>query len=564
MFDDLATHKRSPENRVFVNRNLRLEKIKFFGFDMDYTLAIYKSPDFESMAFDLVVDRLISLGYPEDLKQFKYNPIFPVRGLWFDMIYGNLLKVDGFGNILMGCHGLTFISPTEIEESYPNKFVQLNDSKIYVLNTLFNLPETYLIACLVDYFDKSSEYTKTNDKTGVKSGDVIMSYKSIFQDVRAAVDWVHMAGSMKKCVLENLSKYVENDPRIKTLLSQLRENDRKTFLLTNSDFTYTNGIMKYLIGEDWTDYFDIAIVDAHKPRFFAEGTVFREVNTATGALKIGIHSGPLCRGAVYSGGSCDAFRHLLKMKGRDVLYVGDHIFGDVLRSKKTRGWKTFLVVPELNHELSVWTGRRPLFEKLGELDSIMAELYRNLDGNTRSKPEISNILNAIKEVTYEMDHEYGVLGSLFRSGSRTTFFASQVERYADIYASSCYNLVHYPTFYFFRAPMMLMPHESTVDHAAVMHQKSSRRLQHQDSVGDQVRDWNKLNLKSTTFCHEEDEEENDNPSSSDTDNGDNNSGRPEQDDNAKVGVHNQENSHEQMGPSADVVVENQAFVERGD
>lgn len=67
-----------------------------------------------------------------------------------------------------------------------------------------------------------------------------MSYKSIFQDVRAAVDWVHMAGSMKKCVLENLSKYVENDPRIKTLLSQLRENDRKTFLLTNSDFTYTN------------------------------------------------------------------------------------------------------------------------------------------------------------------------------------------------------------------------------------------------------------------------------------------------------------------------------------
>ena len=25
--------------RVFVNRNLRMEKIAFFGFDMDYTLA---------------------------------------------------------------------------------------------------------------------------------------------------------------------------------------------------------------------------------------------------------------------------------------------------------------------------------------------------------------------------------------------------------------------------------------------------------------------------------------------------------------------------------------------
>ena len=33
--------------RIFVNRSLHLEKIKFFGFDMDYTLAEYKSPEYE-------------------------------------------------------------------------------------------------------------------------------------------------------------------------------------------------------------------------------------------------------------------------------------------------------------------------------------------------------------------------------------------------------------------------------------------------------------------------------------------------------------------------------------
>ncbi|VDN20472.1 unnamed protein product [Gongylonema pulchrum] len=32
-------YKRDPAHRVFVNRNLRMEKIRFFGFDMDYTLA---------------------------------------------------------------------------------------------------------------------------------------------------------------------------------------------------------------------------------------------------------------------------------------------------------------------------------------------------------------------------------------------------------------------------------------------------------------------------------------------------------------------------------------------
>lgn len=111
-----------------------------------------------------------------------------------------------------------------------------------------------------------------------------------------------------------------------------------------------------------------------------------------------------------------------------------------MRSKKKSGWRTFLVVPELQRELTVWTERRSLFEKLRELDSLMASLYKDLDNSTKQKPEIAEITKNIREATYEMDQEYGVIGSLFRSGSRTTFFATQVERYADIYANSCYNL----------------------------------------------------------------------------------------------------------------------------
>lgn len=50
-------------------------------------------------------------------------------------------------------------------------------------------------------------------------------------------------------------------------------------------------------------------------------------------------------------------------------------------------------------------------------------------------------------------------------GSRHTFFSSQAMRYADIYSFSCFNLLHYPLCYMFRAPTMLMPHESTVPHS---------------------------------------------------------------------------------------------------
>jgi 5'-nucleotidase len=38
-------HQDDPACRIFVNRSLTLEKIKFYGFDMDYTLAEYKSPE---------------------------------------------------------------------------------------------------------------------------------------------------------------------------------------------------------------------------------------------------------------------------------------------------------------------------------------------------------------------------------------------------------------------------------------------------------------------------------------------------------------------------------------
>ncbi len=35
--------------------------------------------------------------------------------------------------------------------------------------------------------------------------------------------------------------------------------------------------------------------------------------------------------------------------------MGDHIYGDILRSKKTLGWRTMLVVPELETELEIQT-----------------------------------------------------------------------------------------------------------------------------------------------------------------------------------------------------------------
>ncbi|XP_059615132.1 cytosolic purine 5'-nucleotidase isoform X3 [Phlebotomus argentipes] len=473
--EPMSTQKyyRKAAHRIFVNRSLHLENIKFYGFDMDYTLAEYKSPQYEQLGFDLVKERLVNMGYPDEIQQFEYDPSFPIRGLWFDTLYGNLLKVDAYGNILVCVHGFEFLKHSQVYDFYPNKFLKLDESRVYVLNTLFNLPETYLLACLVDFFTNSKEYTR--EKNGVRCGQLFMSFKSIFQDVRGAVDWVHIQGDLKSRTIENLEYYVKKDPRLPMVLSRIRESGSKVFLLTNSDFKFTDNIMTYLFDfphgakmdeahRNWRTYFDLIVVDAGKPLFFGEGTILRQVDTSTGALRVGKHMGPLQIEHVYSGGSCDVFTSLMGAKGKDVLYIGDHIFGDILKSKKIRGWRTFLIVPELVQELHVWTDKCQLFAELQQLDIMLGDMYKNMDSSAKEKPDISKVRASIRDVTHKMDLAYGMMGSLFRSGSRQTFFSSQVVRYADLYAASFLNLIYYPFSYMFRAPAMLLPHESTVAH----------------------------------------------------------------------------------------------------
>uniref|UniRef100_A0A8B9RN34 5'-nucleotidase, cytosolic II, like 1 n=1 Tax=Astyanax mexicanus TaxID=7994 RepID=A0A8B9RN34_ASTMX len=396
-----------------------LENIKCYGFDMDYTLAIYKSPEYEGLCFELLRDRLVSVGYPHELLRYSYDPNFPTRGLVYDSSYGNLLKVDSHGNILVCAHGFIYLTGAEILHYYPTRFIQRDDTeRFYILNTLFNLSETYLYACLVDFFTGCSRYK--NCQQGFKHGDLFMSYKSMFQDVRDAMNYLH------------------DTPRVPEMLSRIK-NVAKVFLATNSDYNYTEGIMKYLLESPpgsknpkklWRSYFDLVVVDTRKPLFFAEGTVLRQVDTNTGKLRIGTYTGDLQHGTVYSGGSSDLVCDLLDVRGKEILYVGDHIFGDILKSKKRQGWKTFLVVPELAKELQVWTEKNGMFQELRQLDVYLSELHN-------------------------MDLCYGKMGSLLRYGCTKTLFASQLLRYADLYAASCLNLINYPLTYLFSASSVL-------------------------------------------------------------------------------------------------------------
>jgi 5'-nucleotidase len=69
---------------------------------------------------------------------------------------------------------------------------------------------------------------------------------------------------------------------------------------------------------------------------------------------------------------------------------------------------------------------RRLVFNIMSCDIIAVFVYRDLDSSTKEKPDITKLRMSIRDVTHKMDLAYGMLGSLFRSGSRQTFFSSQV------------------------------------------------------------------------------------------------------------------------------------------
>ena len=48
--------------RIYCNRNLRLDQVTHVGFDMDYTLAIYNQPEMDRLSIEVTARKLIYMG----------------------------------------------------------------------------------------------------------------------------------------------------------------------------------------------------------------------------------------------------------------------------------------------------------------------------------------------------------------------------------------------------------------------------------------------------------------------------------------------------------------------
>lgn len=455
------------DTKVFCNRTLNMKRINYIGLDMDHTLVRYKSANFEGLAHKIMCEKLVkSKKYPESILKLEFDYKRAIRGLVIDKAKGNLLKLSRHTAIRNSYHGLQPIQYNQQKRVYKSTYIDLKDKSYDKVDTSFSISFATLFAQLV-------ELKNTTEKLSLPD------FATIAEDLNFALDQAHRDGSLKDVVRENLDKFIIKDVETVRGIERYLKHGKKLFIVTNSDFRYAKLLLDYAInpflknGRTWEDVFAFVIVDAKKPGFFFSETPFLRLNPRNGQTLE--HSGQLTPGT-YSGGNADRFTSDLGLEPDEILYIGDHIYGDIVRLKKDCAWRTALVVEELDEEIKNLKKARPTIQMINKLMDKKIPLEIQIDNLISKKIESGKDvhdkqIDALIKKSTEIDKKIGPLiskqsklfnpywGEVMRVGIEESYFAYQVERFACIYMARLGYLFNMSPRTYFRSMKRPLPHE---------------------------------------------------------------------------------------------------------
>jgi len=456
---DFVDERVPYSRRVFCNRNLRMDRIRFIGFDMDYTLARYTEA-MEFLQAEMALARLVQrYGYDRGVLALRYDPSFAIRGLTVDTARGNIFKMDSHRFVGRVWHGTQVLDSEVRKRTYTNRKVSPSDERYVMVDTLFSLPEISLYSQLVNYVDRMDPHSSKP------------TYEKLWSDLRSAMDSLHRDGTLKARIRANLSRYIFEDDELAETLHRFRSAGKKLFVLTNSEADYTQAVMSYLLDDrypgyaTWEDYFDFVVTFARKPSFFTSEEPFLEVDESLQVTNI--EATKLKRGTMVSGGNFLDLARLTGMVGEEVMYVGDHIYGDILRSKVHTHWRTAMVVQEMEDELDQIHAHRAALDELEAKQRHRFQLTlelaaRALDGDRAEavRTEIRELGRALQTFEQGFVESFNPgWGMLFRDRAELSAFGAQIEDYACVYTSRVSNFRLYSPQWYFRSPRDRMAHE---------------------------------------------------------------------------------------------------------
>ena len=460
-------------SKVYVNRTLNLKKIKYLGLDMDHTLVRYNSENFERLSHSIIIEKLIkNRAYPETLKKLQFDYNYAIRGLVIDRQKGNVLKLNRYTAIRTSYHGLKPIDFKLHQKLYKSTYIDLSSGQYLAIDTFFSLSLAVLFTQIVDLKDNDTQ-NKYPD------------YAKIADDVLDAVDEAHRDGSLKDEVRNNLEKYIIKDEAVVRGLEKFKKHGKKIFIVTNSDFHYSKLLLDYAINpflkehKSWHELFEIVITSGSKPKYFYESSKYLKVNPADGTMT---NLEQKLSPGIYQGGNARQFTTDLNLDGDDILYIGDHIYGDILRLKKDCNWRTAMVIEELAQEVDNNKKAQPIIDDIEVLmlkkEPLEDELTEIMTNKTETgKVDEARVDSLQKKIT-EIDTQISGLikkqqalynpqwGQLMRAGNEESYLAYQVERYACVYMAKLQDLLELSPRTYFRAPRRPLSHEKVTPHAA--------------------------------------------------------------------------------------------------
>lgn len=470
----VATDEVPLGREIYVNRTLRMDSIRYVGFDLDWTLASYHHDLLGELTYRLAAERLVATGrYPPALAELVYRPDFSSRGLLIDRQLGTVIKMDRHRYVGAAYLGYQRLDSAERAAFYRQEPIDLSRERFYRVDTLFELPEVGLFNDLVEL-----------TRQGRRPPEPAV-VRQIFEDVRKTVDGLHADGSLKSRIGGRPEDFLDRDPQLGVALARLILGGKKLFLLTNSEWSFTSAVCSYLFDDlvpgmpTWRDYFDLVVVSAAKPGFFRDERPFIRLDPE--GEPVGAEDVPEWHG-VYAGGCRSHLMKLLDSFGEQVLFVGDHVYGDIRWPRVSTTWRTALVVSELETEIQRTIETQDVERELIRLRHRLADMGRRLGdledlaearvllapaGSTEPPTPTAALRRRHREVSlivHDLETSLAVRAnptwrSLLKHRQVRSLWAEQMDDYACIYTSRVANFAYYDADHYFRVLYEPLKHE---------------------------------------------------------------------------------------------------------
>jgi len=442
---------------VYVNRILNLKQIKVIGFDMDYTLVGYNTEKLEELTHREALKALNKKwDYPESILKLKFDFKRSIVGLVIDKKNGNLLQLSRYGKVKIAYHGLKEVEYKKQNKIYKEMAIDIKSSEFVSLDTSFAISSGVIFSQLVQMKE---------------DGEKLPNYHQIADDIKAVLDIIHQDDTLKTYIKNDFGKYVISDPKVPELMERYLDYGKKLIIITNSDYDYTKVLLDYVLNpywkkfKKWEDVFNLVITLADKPGFFEHPGRFLKIDQKTGQMIN--HIGSVAKG-IYQGGWFQKLQDDLGVPGSEILYIGDHIYGDVVSIKKSCSWRTALVLGDLEQEIKSLRKSKSVQIKINSLMDEKSVLERMLNKPGTSRQTRDKLYEEIDHMNSHISEQLGIFkkffnpywGEILRAGSEESRFAEQVEKYACIYMTKVSDLGEHSPKTYFRPIKRILPHEA--------------------------------------------------------------------------------------------------------